>query len=71
WSLLVGFVVVLIFCVVSWFVAPKGETQTVWRSTLLLSAVSMFLMWAITFLAQWHPLITPIRLDLRPHEGSH
>ncbi|KAF2805505.1 uncharacterized protein BDZ99DRAFT_395664, partial [Mytilinidion resinicola] len=71
WSLLIGFIVVVIFCAVSWFVAPKGETQTVWRSTLVLSAVAMFLMWAITFLAQWHPLIAPRRLDLRPHEGSH
>ncbi|KAF2236972.1 hypothetical protein EV356DRAFT_530483 [Viridothelium virens] len=65
WSLLVGFVVVAIFCLVSWFAAPKGENRSVWRSTLILSASSCFLMWAITFLAQLHPLIQPIRSDLR------
>ncbi|XTI85223.1 ATPase, V0 complex, subunit E1/e2 [Cenococcum geophilum] len=72
WSLIIGLVFIIVFCVVSWFAAPKGENQTVWRSTLILSAVACFLMWAITFLAQWHPLIVPRRLDLRPeHEPSH
>ncbi|KAH0284429.1 hypothetical protein M436DRAFT_79790 [Aureobasidium namibiae CBS 147.97] len=66
WSLLVGLLFILAFCAVSWFASPKGETQTVWRSTLILSAWSCYLMWAITFLAQWHPLIQPQRGDLRP-----
>ena len=57
---------------------------SVWRSTIILSAASCWLMWgtyckrpdrrgvgltgwtAITFLAQWHPLISPQRKDLRP-----
>jgi V-type H+-transporting ATPase subunit e len=26
----------------------------------------MYIMWAITFLAQLHPLITPVRQGLRP-----
>ncbi|KAL2356393.1 ATP synthase subunit H-domain-containing protein, partial [Cryomyces antarcticus] len=73
WSLLIGLVFIAVFCVVAWFASPKGENQTVWRSTLILSAWSCYLMWAITFLAQWHPLITPKRGDLRPglinHEG--
>lgn len=38
----------------------------VWRSTLVLSAAAMYIMWAITFLAQLHPLISPVRNDLRP-----
>lgn len=40
--------------------------DSVWRSTLVLSAAAMYIMWAITFLAQLHPLISPIRNDLRP-----
>ncbi|OCK73794.1 V-type proton ATPase subunit E [Lepidopterella palustris CBS 459.81] len=72
WSLVIGLIVIVVFCGVSWCAAPKGENQTVWRSTLILSAVACFLMWAITFLAQWHPLIQPIRNDLRPeHTPSH
>lgn len=113
WSLLISIIFIVIFCVVAWFASPKGETQTVWRSTLVLSAWACWLMWgtyrpgqwdiaasrtclrsgghlgsvqwdrgegrqygdgvtrltygtAITFLAQWHPLITPERADLRP-----
>ncbi|KAF2721412.1 hypothetical protein K431DRAFT_312488 [Polychaeton citri CBS 116435] len=66
WSILVSIIVIAVFSVVSWFASPKGENQTVWRSTLILSAWSCWLMWAITFLAQWHPLIQPERNDLRP-----
>ncbi|KAF2092110.1 hypothetical protein K490DRAFT_61555 [Saccharata proteae CBS 121410] len=65
WSLLVGLVFIIAFCAVSWVASPKGENQTVWRSSLCLAAWSCYLMWAITFLAQWHPLITPTRTDLR------
>ncbi|KAL9531691.1 V-type proton ATPase subunit [Sphaerulina musiva] len=39
--------------------------SSVWRSTIILSTASCWLMWAITFLAQWHPLIVPERSDLR------
>jgi V-type H+-transporting ATPase subunit e len=65
WSVIIGLVIVTAFCGVSYIAAPKGENQTVWRSSLILAAVSCYLMWAITFLAQWHPLIVPRRNDLR------
>ncbi|TKA79069.1 hypothetical protein B0A55_02510 [Friedmanniomyces simplex] len=66
WSLLISVLFIVVFCAVAWFASPKGENQTVWRSTLVLSAWACWLMWAITFLAQWHPLISPQRADLRP-----
>ncbi|KAF2125087.1 hypothetical protein P153DRAFT_370412 [Dothidotthia symphoricarpi CBS 119687] len=66
WAPFIGFVVVVVFCLAAWILAPKGENQTVWRSTLVLSASAMYIMWAITFLAQLHPLITPVRKGLRP-----
>ncbi|CCD24521.1 H(+)-transporting V0 sector ATPase subunit e NDAI_0D02070 [Naumovozyma dairenensis CBS 421] len=56
---------VIIISVVFWVLAPK-ENQTVWRSTVTLSLAMMFLMWAITYLTQLHPLIEPRRSDLRP-----
>ncbi|KAF2877652.1 ATPase, V0 complex, subunit E1/e2 [Massariosphaeria phaeospora] len=69
WAPFIGLIVLAVFCAVVWFAAPKGENQTVWRSTLVLSAVAMYIMWAITLLAQLHPLISPIRAHLRPeHE---
>lgn len=46
------------------------DSCRVWRSSLILSAWSCYLMWAITFLAQWHPLINPRRSDLRPEGGE-
>ncbi|KAJ4363079.1 H(+)-transporting V0 sector ATPase subunit e [Neocucurbitaria cava] len=66
WAPIIGLVVVVIFCIAAWVLAPKGENQTVWRSTLVLSAAAMYIMWAITFLAQLHPLISPVRMNLRP-----
>ncbi|KAE9363552.1 hypothetical protein N431DRAFT_114742 [Stipitochalara longipes BDJ] len=81
WSIIIGLVVVLLACGAAWFFSPKGETQTIWRSSLILSFASCYIMWgmilllhsqnsllifiAITFLAQWHPLIVPRRNDLR------
>ncbi|KAH7391475.1 ATP synthase subunit H-domain-containing protein [Cadophora sp. MPI-SDFR-AT-0126] len=67
WSIIIGFVVVALACVAGWFLAPKGETQTIWRSSLILSFASCYIMWAITFLAQWHPLIVPRASGLRNH----
>ncbi|KAF1980137.1 hypothetical protein BU23DRAFT_548330 [Bimuria novae-zelandiae CBS 107.79] len=68
WAPFIGLVVVAIFCGAAWFFSPKGEEQTIWRSTLILSASAMYLMWAITFLAQLNPLITPVRNNLRGPE---
>ncbi|KFX87197.1 hypothetical protein O988_01449 [Pseudogymnoascus sp. VKM F-3808] len=71
WSIFIGFVVIVLASVAAWFLSPKGENQTVWRSTLILSFASCYIMWAITFLAQLHPLIVPKRSDLRPEYASH
>lgn len=46
-------------------------TCRLWRSSLILSIVSCFLMWAITFLAQLNPLIVPKRSDLREEFLGH
>ncbi|VUC33798.1 unnamed protein product [Clonostachys rosea] len=59
YSVFIGLVVVVALCIASWFLSPKGENQVLWRSSLILSVVSCYLMWAITFLAQLHPLIEP------------
>jgi len=65
WSIIIGLTVIVVISLLAWFFAPKGENQTVWRSTLILTFASCYIMWAITFLAQWHPLIVPKRNDLR------
>ncbi|CAG8958808.1 hypothetical protein HYALB_00004578 [Hymenoscyphus albidus] len=67
WSVIIGAIIVVLACLAGWFFAPKGETQTIWRSSLILSFASCYIMWAITFLAQWHPLIEPRRGGLTKH----
>ncbi|XBW37777.1 hypothetical protein QEN19_003358 [Hanseniaspora menglaensis] len=65
------FLIVLVLNVAAWFYAPKNKTLrakksiTVFRSTFILATTMMFLMWAITFLSQLHPLVEPKRSDLR------
>ncbi|CEJ80288.1 Putative V-type proton ATPase subunit e [[Torrubiella] hemipterigena] len=65
YSIFIGLFIILGLCAASWFLAPKGEYQVMWRSSLILAIVSCYLMWAITFLAQLHPLTAPKRNDLR------
>jgi len=65
WSVVFGLVVVVGLSACAWFFSPKGETQTIWRSSLILAFASCYIMWAITFLAQLNPLVAPRRDDWR------
>ncbi|EEU34172.1 uncharacterized protein NECHADRAFT_50214, partial [Fusarium vanettenii 77-13-4] len=65
YAVFIGLVVIAALCVASWLLAPKGENQVLWRSSLILAIVSCYLMWAITFMAQLHPLIAPRRTGIR------
>ncbi|PRQ70645.1 ATPase, V0 complex, subunit e1/e2, partial [Rhodotorula toruloides] len=40
-----------------WVSVPKGENQVVIRTSITLAITCCWLMWAITYLAQLHPLI--------------
>ncbi|KAK9451121.1 ATP synthase subunit H-domain-containing protein [Limtongia smithiae] len=53
-------------CLGTWFLTPKGDNQTVWRSSIILTLSMCYIMWALTYLSQLHPLIQPMRSDLRP-----
>ncbi|RYP91352.1 hypothetical protein DL770_002492 [Monosporascus sp. CRB-9-2] len=65
YSVFVGLVIVVAMSVAAWFLSPKGENQTTWRSSLILAFASCYLMWFVTFMAQLHPLIEPRRSDVR------
>ncbi|OAA69055.1 ATPase, V0 complex, subunit E [Cordyceps fumosorosea ARSEF 2679] len=71
YSVFIGLFVIVAMCAAAWFLSPKGENQVLWRSSLILAIVSCYLMWAITFLAQLHPLIRPKRHDLREQFLEH
>ncbi|KAH9960903.1 ATPase, V0 complex, subunit E1/e2 [Russula dissimulans] len=49
----------------SWFSVRKGPQQTLIRTSLLLTFTCCYLMWAIAYLAQLHPLEVPrVNLEL-------
>ncbi|PWN26084.1 hypothetical protein BDZ90DRAFT_233670 [Jaminaea rosea] len=52
----------------SWGAVRKGENQVLIRSCIILTLVCCYLMWAIMYLAQLHPVIKPKRGDLRLEE---
>ncbi|KAH3685662.1 hypothetical protein WICPIJ_003346 [Wickerhamomyces pijperi] len=65
WVPFIGLLIAIALSFGIWFAAPKQD-QTVWRSTGILTVAMIFLMWAITYLAQLNPLVVPRRSDLRP-----
>lgn len=42
-----------------------------WRSSIILAIASCYLMWAVTFLSQLHPLIEPRRSGIREDYIHH
>ncbi|KAF5327147.1 hypothetical protein D9619_004098 [Psilocybe cf. subviscida] len=41
---------------------PKGPQQVTIRTMLMLTFAACYLMWMVTYLAQLHPLIQPVRV---------
>jgi len=64
WTILLAFTICAALGGVAFVAAPK-RNRTVWRSSLLLTLAACWLMWAITYLAQLHPLIAPRSQTLR------
>ncbi|KAF8420719.1 putative vacuolar ATP synthase subunit E [Tirmania nivea] len=67
-TIFLGLILVSALCLIAYIFAPKGENQTVWRSSIILALSAMYIMWALTILAQLHPLVVPRRNDLRPEK---
>ncbi|ODV66856.1 hypothetical protein HYPBUDRAFT_156998 [Hyphopichia burtonii NRRL Y-1933] len=65
YTVIVVFLITAVLSALAWVAAPK-ENRTVWRSSIILGLSMCYLMWAITYLAQLHPLEAPRRSDLRP-----
>ncbi|KAI8054256.1 ATP synthase subunit H-domain-containing protein [Syncephalis plumigaleata] len=68
--ILVGFITAG-FAATGYMLSPKGPNQILYRTMVLMTLVCMYLMWAITYLAQLHPLIVPRRSDLKPEHFNH
>ncbi|CCM04256.1 uncharacterized protein FIBRA_06423 [Fibroporia radiculosa] len=59
WPTLFVLVIVLVLMAVAWFGTRKGPNQTLIRTSLMLALACCYLMWAVTYLAQVHPLERP------------
>ncbi|KAK6340768.1 H(+)-transporting V0 sector ATPase subunit e [Orbilia brochopaga] len=65
YSIFIGLAVCIVIAAAGYIFAPKGENLTIWRSSILLTVVCTYLMWALTFLSQLNPLIRPSASDFR------
>lgn len=67
YTVVIAFILTAALSTLAWIFAPK-QNQTVWRSSVILGLSMCYLMWAITYLSQLHPLEAPRRSDLRPEK---
>ncbi|KAF8554588.1 ATPase, V0 complex, subunit E [Imleria badia] len=57
-------VIVLGLMACGYLFVPKGPQQTTIRTSIMLTLACCYLMWMITYMAQLHPLIVPIKSAL-------
>ncbi|KAF8655066.1 hypothetical protein AX16_003267 [Volvariella volvacea WC 439] len=58
------FVIVAALMTTAALFIPKGPHQVLLRTMIMLSLACCYLMWMVTYLAQLHPLIAPVRQPL-------
>ncbi|KAI8370529.1 ATPase, V0 complex, subunit E1/e2 [Radiomyces spectabilis] len=67
YNIIWAFIACFVVSAAAYVLTPKGNNQTLIRTIIIMSITCCYLMWAITYLAQLHPLINPRRVGLRPH----
>ncbi|KAI8146055.1 ATPase, V0 complex, subunit E1/e2 [Fennellomyces sp. T-0311] len=67
YNLIWVFIAAVIASAAGYVLTPKGDNQTVIRTIIIMTLACCYLSWAITYLAQLHPLIFPKKTGLRPH----
>ncbi|KAI9353345.1 ATP synthase subunit H-domain-containing protein [Zopfochytrium polystomum] len=63
-GLLTIFISLIVFAAIgvgAFYLVPKGPDQILYRSSITLTIVCTWMMWAVTYLAQVNPLIRPER----------
>ncbi|KAF8908461.1 ATPase, V0 complex, subunit E1/e2 [Mucidula mucida] len=53
-------VVVAALMTASALFVPKGPDQVVIRTGLMIALAACYLMWMVTYMAQLHPLVSPV-----------
>ncbi|KAI8922789.1 ATP synthase subunit H-domain-containing protein [Entophlyctis helioformis] len=70
-TVVISFIVFALATAAGFVYMPKGPDILVWRTCLVLSVVSCWIMWAVTYMAQLNPLIKPERtFGHLPSNGS-
>ncbi|KAI9494646.1 ATPase, V0 complex, subunit E1/e2 [Zychaea mexicana] len=67
YNLIWVFIAVVIASAAGYVLTPKGDNQTVIRTIIIMTLACCYMSWAITYLAQLHPLIVPKKTGMRPH----
>ncbi|CDH53387.1 hypothetical protein RO3G_03918 [Lichtheimia corymbifera JMRC:FSU:9682] len=67
YNLIWAFIGLAVLSALGYVVVPKGTNQTVIRTMIVMTIACCYMTWAITYLAQLHPLIFPRKTNLRPH----
>ncbi|KAI9320661.1 ATPase, V0 complex, subunit E1/e2 [Dichotomocladium elegans] len=67
YNLVWAFIALAVVAAIGYIATPKGDNQTVIRTIIVMSIACCYLTWAVTYLAQLHPLIYPKKTGLRPH----
>ncbi|KAF8800825.1 hypothetical protein BYT27DRAFT_7174966 [Phlegmacium glaucopus] len=57
---LIVFVAIACLMTASALFVPKGPHQVTVRTALMLTFAACYLLWMVTYLAQLHPLISPV-----------
>ncbi|ORX82634.1 hypothetical protein BCR32DRAFT_194015, partial [Anaeromyces robustus] len=56
------FAVVFVLSILALLFTPKGPNQAVIRTSIVLTLCCCYLMWAVTYMCQLNPLISPERI---------
>ncbi|CDS12207.1 hypothetical protein LRAMOSA04402 [Lichtheimia ramosa] len=77
YNLIWAFIGLAVLSALGYVVVPKGTNQTdsshalkrhsVIRTMIVMTIACCYMTWAVTYLAQLHPLIFPRKTNLRPH----
>ncbi|KAA1127596.1 H(+)-transporting V0 sector ATPase subunit e [Puccinia graminis f. sp. tritici] len=65
WLIFIVLILAVGLSFLGWVSAPKGDDQIVIRTAVIATITCCYLMWAIVYLAQLHPLIHP-NIDAAP-----
>ncbi|KAG4089124.1 hypothetical protein H8356DRAFT_957158 [Neocallimastix lanati (nom. inval.)] len=61
--LLIVLAVVVVLSIAALLFTPKGPNQVVIRTSIALTLCCCYLMWAVTYMCQLNPLISPERVE--------